>query len=107
MLSMLLSLTLAGPPDVPRDPPVPARKVNPLTARIPFKLPPLPNVVKPDVQAWLRLPANVGSCPCKATGGCHCRPHSECARGNCAAHNPLLNAQALPNRSMQRQFCPT
>ena len=46
------------------------------------------------VQAWLAQPRNVGSCPCSGVGGCHCQPHSLCAGGGCASHNPLLGAKA-------------
>jgi hypothetical protein len=48
-------------------------------------------VQSPAVSQWLSQPLNTGNCPCRATGGCHCQPHSLCKSGQCANHNPLLN----------------
>ena len=69
-----------------------------------------PSVVKvrdDAVSRWTSQPLNVGSCPCKATGGCHCQPYSECARGTCASHNLLLSkAAAQPVRAAEPQPAP-
>lgn len=46
---------------------------------------------------WMRQPLNVGNCPCAGTGGCRCLPHSLCADGQCANHNPLLQVQFQQN----------
>lgn len=42
---------------------------------------------------WKSQSLNVGSCPCGATGGCRCSPHSACAKGLCGVLNPILAKQ--------------
>lgn len=50
----------------------------------------------PTKPSWLSQPLNVGRCPCGPTGGCRCNPHSDCAAGKCATHNPYLIRPTAP-----------
>jgi hypothetical protein len=52
--------------------------------------------------AWNSHPLNLGSCPCSKIGGCRCDPHSDCAAGKCAQHNP--NLQTVPAVTVRQPF---
>lgn len=61
------------------------------------------------VAKWLSQPLNQGSCGCRQTGGCHCDPHSDCAKNGCKNHNPFLNGAAKPVSAAPVKIgsCPT